>query len=96
MAKDSIFIGILFGLLTPIFGYYLIEALFDLYALAMHEPAPDWRVKTLSVMGLCMNLIPFHLFRIKRYDKSLRGVVFPTILYVVIWVFYFWDSIFLT
>lgn len=96
MAKDSIIVGILFGLLTPVFGYYLIEALFDLYAVAMNEPPTEWRVKTLSVMALCMNLIPFHLFRIKYYDKALRGVVFPTIFYVVIWVFYFWDSIFLT
>ena len=95
MKKNTILFGLLFGIITPIFGFYLVEALFDLYAESVGENG-DWRLRTLAVIALCFNLIPFHLFKSQGYDEALRGVVIPTIIYVFLWVFYFWGEIFIT
>lgn len=93
MKKNTVVFGLLFGILSPIFGFFLVEALFDLYAEYKGEYG-DWRLRTLAVIALCFNLIPFHLFKSQHFDQALRGVVLPTIVYVFLWVFYFWAEIF--
>ena len=91
--KDSIIVGLLLGVAVPFIGYALWLELYD--QLDAHDfisgrGAGEFRRRTSSLLGICMNLIPFTLFNRQRFFSGMRGVVIPTILYGFIWVFYFW------
>ena len=93
ISKDSIIIGILIGLVVPFVGYALLLTLFDyLQSVGLVEPnglSPTFRQRTLSVLAICLNIIPINIFKKRYWDKSMRGVVFPTGLYVIAWIIYF-------
>lgn len=98
LKKDSIRIGILIGLVLPFLGYWLWRGLFELLTLAeVMNPegfSEDWRERTFALLGICMNIFPFQYYQKKRNDNSMRGLVFPTVAYVILWVVMFRDSIF--
>ena len=85
--------GILLGLIIPFVGYALLLGINDY--LAAH-PIPlgnnsfdGFSRRLLGILAICLNLLPFQYFRKARYDEGLRGVVFPTVLYVGVWMVYF-------
>ncbi len=99
MEKDSIFTGIILGILVPVVGYVIIEQIFAvLMSMGLMEQvsgeAVGRRLRTLSLLAICVNLIPFNIAKRNRWDQTLRGVVFPTIVYVGAWVLKFKDVLF--
>jgi hypothetical protein len=91
--KDSIVTGLILGLLTPLAAWFIVKFGFDLLGnlntRSDFGSTPVWRTRTLALVALCFNLVPFQIAKMKRYDKTLRGIVFPTIIYVAIWFLYF-------
>ena len=91
--KDSILVGILVGLVVPFVGYAILLTIFDqLQAAGLVEPngfSPTFRQRTLSVLAICLNIIPINIFKKRWWNESMRGVVFPTGLYVIAWIVYF-------
>ncbi len=90
--KDHLITGIILGIVTPIIGWILVPYIFDLIANLGGRGefgTPTWRPRTLALIGLCCNLIPFQVAKVKRYDKTLRGITFPTIIFVAAWFLYF-------
>jgi len=91
--KDNIITGILLGLLTPLVAWFIVKFGFDIIgnmsARSEFGGTPTWRPRTLALIALCFNLIPFQIAKMKRYDKTLRGIVFPTIIFVAVWFLYF-------
>lgn len=92
-SKDHILVGIGIGLVVPFVGYALLLTIFDqLQAIGWVEPnglSPTFRQRTLSVLAICLNIIPINFFKRKWWNESMRGVVFPTGLYVIAWIIYF-------
>lgn len=96
---DSLLFGIIIGSITIIIGYGVISYIFDLLTMAgiMEESSTSMsssRQKTLWLLAICCNLIPFNVFKNKKMDNALRGVVFPTILAVGYWVYTYFDVLF--
>jgi len=91
--KDSIITGILLGILTPLLAWFIVKFGFDLLGnlntRSDFGATPTWRPRTLALIALCFNLVPFQIAKVKRLDNTLRGIVFPTIIYVAIWFLYF-------
>ena len=91
--KDNIITGILVGTITPFISWYIVQFGFDIIgnmsARAEFGATPTWRPRTLALISLCFNLIPFQIAKIMRFDKTLRGIVFPTIILVAVWFLYF-------
>ena len=90
--KDSIVAGLIVGILIPFLGYALWLEIYDqLEAIDLISPfkVGDFRRRTSALLGICLNLIPFTFFNRKRFFNSMRGVMFPTIIYGFIWFFYF-------
>lgn len=100
MDKDSIFTGIIIGTLVPVLGYFAIEQIFNLL---MHfnlmeqvdGSAVGRRLRTMSLLAICCNLIPFNYAKRNILDKTLRGIVFPTVLYVGFWVWKFKEVLYM-
>lgn len=95
--KDSILFGIAIGLVVPFVGYALLLTLFDqLEAVGWINPngfSPTFRQRTLSIVAICLNTIPMNIFKKRWWNDSMRGVVFPTGLYVIAWIVYFGQHI---
>lgn len=96
---DSIVFGILVGLCVPLLGFGIISLIFDTLAeMGIMDEGGEGlrsrRFRTLFLLGICSNLIPFNIFMRRHWDNALRGSVFPTIAYVGLWTYFYWDILF--
>ncbi|HRO09456.1 MAG TPA: hypothetical protein PK611_12035 [Saprospiraceae bacterium] len=99
MERNSLLMGFVIGAITPVLGFYLIENLFDLMTQMgwMDEVSMSTgskRYRTMALLAICCNLIPFNITKIKKWDESMRGIVFPTLIYVGAWIYTFYDQLF--
>ena len=102
--KDTILFGVTLGVLIPFVMYAILLMINDsidwsnlLKSLCGDNRFGNFRKfseKLLAIMAICTNIIPFHYFRNKKMDFGLRGIVFPTVIYAMIWMSYFSESIF--
>lgn len=88
--RNKIWVGLLIGLILPALGAVLIFNIFKLLALmggASGEGfTPNFRERTSIVIALALNLIPMNLFRRRRWDLAMRGVVIVTTMLAFAWV----------
>jgi uncharacterized BrkB/YihY/UPF0761 family membrane protein len=96
--KDSIITGILLGAIVPVFGFIVIEFIFELFGqlglMDVVSGTNSRRMRTLALLGICCNLIPFNYSRRQKWDETMRGIVFPTLVYVAGWVFKYYSVLF--
>ncbi len=93
---NKTYIGILVGLIVPFTAYGLLLYVYDLMdAAGIFNPvglSAGFRERTIALIALVCNVIPMQLFSRKHYLDAMRGIVFPTLVYVVLWMYYFgWD-----
>lgn len=98
LRDNKLIVGIITGILVPVLAYGLWTLFFyTLTALEITRPdtlSATWRARTIALLSICANLIPFNLHKKANNDESMRGLVFPTVTMVGIWVYVFWDVIF--
>ncbi|MBK7938202.1 MAG: hypothetical protein IPJ82_14450 [Lewinellaceae bacterium] len=91
--KNKIWAGLLFGLLLPAVGSVLIFNIFKMLAYlggASGEGfTPNFRERTSLVIAIALNLIPMNIFRRRRWDLAMRGVMIATVLLAFAWVFHY-------
>lgn len=90
LREDSLVIGFAVGAVVPVLAYLLIDGGFDLLAGAgltnrFGEPYA-FRERTLGLIAICVNLLPFRAFVSLRNDASTRGVFLATGIYAAAWV----------
>jgi len=98
MNKDSILAGFVIGAIVPVAGYTVVEFIFELLTQMgvmadVTASTAERRLRTLSLLAICCNLIPFQIAKSKRWDDQMRGIVFPTLVYVGFWVYTFFGVI---
>ena len=97
LRKDSLPLGLLIGLLVPFVSYAVLLELYD--QLAAQQLISDlgmttnFRQRTIALLAVCANLAPFIYYNRLRYFNSMRGLVFPTVLLAVVWLFYFRENL---
>ncbi len=96
--QNKIWTGLVFGLVLPLIGAVLIFNLFKILALlggASGEGfTPNFRERTSAVIAMALNLIPMNLYRRRRWDLSMRGVVIATTLLAFAWVAHYTLNLF--
>jgi len=97
MDKDKIVLGLILGFLLPVVGYALLLEIYDQLSssgiISDEGFSRTFRKRTIALLAICFNLIPFTFFNRKRMQNGMRGLVFPTVLFVILWLFYFRESI---
>jgi hypothetical protein len=91
--------GILIGAIIPVLSFTVVEFVFNfMVQYDIIAPAPmsmdGRRMRTIALISICCNLIPFNIFKNKKWDSSLRGIVFPTLVYVIGWLFKYSSQLF--
>lgn len=91
--RNKIQFGILFGFILPLIMWAFLYAFFDLLSMlqlsSLTDLSPNFRMRTITILAIAANLIPFRIFNKRNYLQAMRGLVFPTVLYAVIWFFYY-------
>lgn len=90
--KNSVFTGLVIGAIVPVLGYIVVEFIFGLLTQMglmeyVSSTGASQRMRTLALLGICCNLIPLHISRKNKWDDTMRGIVFPTLLYVGFWLY---------
>jgi hypothetical protein len=99
MEKNSIMTGLVLGAIIPVVGFYLMEQIVNLLATKgiLAEIAGEGlmrRLRTVGLIAICFNLIPFEYCRKYRLDDTMRGIVFPTLVYVGFWIYKYYYILF--
>ncbi len=91
--KNNIFIGLGLGILLPLLSFVLLYFFFgqlESAGMASGEGfSPSFRRRTLAIVAICLNIIPFNIFQKRRFTQSMRGMAIATVIYAVIWIGYF-------
>ena len=90
LREDNLIVGFAVGAVVPVLAFLLIDGLFDLLAAGgvtnrFGEPY-GFRERTLALVSICVNLLPFRAFVSLRNDASTRGVFLATGIYAAAWV----------
>lgn len=96
--KDDLVTGFICGIITPLIAFAILFGIFYLFDIAMITDgsgiSTGFRYRNLSVIAICANLLPFHTFKNRMSDKSMRGVGVITILLGIAWVIYYQSELF--
>ncbi|MBK8955430.1 MAG: hypothetical protein IPM34_07740 [Saprospiraceae bacterium] len=90
---NKIWLGLVVGFLVPFTAYGILLSLYDqLDHWEIFNPvglSPTFRERTVALLALVCNVIPMQFFN-KRYMLfAMRGLIFPTLIYVALWMYYF-------
>jgi hypothetical protein len=95
---DRLWIGVVVGIMLPVVSLALLMSLYGLLEqLGWAESIGlrnQFRIRTLAVLAIATNLIPFTMYNRRYFIHSMRGMIFPTLVYVAIWFFYFRGELF--
>lgn len=96
--RDNIFIGIALGAIVPVLGFFVVQFVFDqLVSFGLMSEGGQGmlsrRTRMIALLAICCNLIPFNYAKRHRLDNMMRGIVFPTLIYVGYWL-YMYRSVF--
>ena len=99
LEKNSVFTGLVVGAIVPVLGYLLLEFIIEMLnqtgAISYFTGRSfSIRTRTLALLGICTNLIPFNICRKRKWDNTMRGIVFPTLLYVGFWIYQYGGMLF--
>ncbi|HMW40218.1 MAG: hypothetical protein K1X68_11595 [Saprospiraceae bacterium] len=90
---DHIISGIITGLIVPVLGFFLFTGVYELLDhLDVLNPAglaPNFRERTIRLLAIILNVIPTQIFNKKNWAEAMRGMVFPTLLYVGLWMYFY-------
>lgn len=93
----QLLIGLAIGTLLPFVGYAIILEIYNQLTAGglMNSTgfSQTFRQRTIALLAICTNLVPFIYFNRKGHFNGMRGVVIPTVVYVLVWVVYFRESI---
>ncbi|KXK38122.1 MAG: hypothetical protein J5I52_02240 [Saprospiraceae bacterium] len=97
--KDSMLMGFVLGAITPIVGFVVIEFIFNTltdmgWMAEVSMSTAGRRFRTLTLLAICSVLVPFQIAKVKKWDNTMRGMVFPTLIYVGAWIYQFFDELF--
>jgi len=97
MDQDRMIVGLILGFMLPVVGYAILLEIYDQLSssgmISDEGLSRTFRERTIALLAICFNLIPFTFFNRKRMQNGMRGLIFPTVLFVITWVIYFKDSI---
>lgn len=99
LERNSIVTGLVVGCITPVLGFMLVEFIFNtLTQFGLMEEVTSStsgrRFRTLALIGICCSLIPFNIAKNHKWDQTMRGIIFPTLVYVGAWVYRFYSELF--
>jgi hypothetical protein len=88
--RNELWAGALIGLLFPALCLVLLHQVFNIlesYGGASTVGfSPNFRERTLAIVAIALNLVFLNIFRRRRWERAMRGVVVATGMLAIAWV----------
>jgi hypothetical protein len=96
--QNTLLSGIIWGFFIPLVGVAVLmmidETIVDADILLPNNNVYlGQKPRTLYLIGICLNLIPFQLYTNRKMDTALRGIGISTMIYAAAWFAYFASDI---
>jgi hypothetical protein len=93
LKKNNLYIGLGIGILLPIVSYALLLTIFEqldkLHWTSQQGLSFKFRMRTLCMIAICVNLIPVQIYQRWRANEIVRGLSITTVAMAMIWLFTF-------
>ena len=91
--RNNIWFGLVAGILLPALTFVLLYQIFSILekvgGVSDKGFSPNFRERTLAVLAIAVNLPILNLFRRRRWDLAMRGVVIATTALAFGWVVFY-------
>jgi hypothetical protein len=99
MEKNSRLFGFVLGAIVPVLSYVVLDFVFEMLSQqgllgSSSGEGISRRMRTIALMSICCNLLIFNWAKRNYYDDTMRGVIFPTMIYVGYWIYTFYNVLF--
>jgi hypothetical protein len=95
---DRYWKGFVAGLIIPFVGYAVLLLLYDqLDALGVISDrgfSPNFRERTLALIAICLLILPAQYFKKNYMTDAIRGLTFPMLIYVGLWLYFYVPGLF--
>ncbi len=96
---DALMVGIAFGISVPVLCYLSLEGMLGMaidwgWMEQLPASAVDRRLRSLYLFAICSNILLVQYFQKKKWDIALRGAIVATLIYAIVWIFYFQEVLF--
>ncbi len=89
-ARNTIGYGMTAGIALPVVVFLLLHGLFAAFDAAGWTSgiplSENFRARTIALVALASNAILLQRFQKRRMWQAMRGVVFPTFVFIVLWM----------
>jgi hypothetical protein len=96
--RNHLLSGLIPGIILPITLYAMLYSLFGLLetqgAASGEGLSNNFRERTLAIVAIAINVYLIHLFKKRRQETSMRGVVVATGVLAIIWLIRFGPTLF--
>lgn len=96
--RNNLWAGILWGLVVPFIAYAILLLAYDFADsqgwFAENSVSENFRARTIGILAISANLITINIFKRKRFEDSMRGIVIATAIYIMVWLGIFGASFF--
>ena len=91
--KNALWVGLMLGLLLPTLTYTILFQIFSILekkgAASSIGFSENFRERTLGIVALATNLFLLNVYRRRRWDLVMRGIVVATSLLALAWLYVF-------
>ena len=96
--QNKIWVGLLTGILFPALAFILLYQIFSILeklgAVSNKGFSPNFRERTLAILSIAVNMILINVYRRRRWELAMRGIVIATTLLAFTWVFVYGVKLF--
>ncbi len=96
--RNRVWVGLVVGVLVPALAFAILHQIFALLELkgmaSQRGFSPMFRERTVAIVALASNLWLMNIYKKRRWEDAMRGVVIATALMAGAWIWYFGSIIF--
>jgi hypothetical protein len=98
LQRNELWVGLLIGVLLPLSLFGILYGAFWLLeskgAASGAGLSVNFRMRTLFIVAMAANLWPMRIYRQRRWEDSMRGIVLATGMLALAWLFYYGPGLF--
>ncbi len=95
---DRYWKGLVAGIVVPFVGYAILLMLYDYLdgwgVISDQGLSPNFRERTLALVAICLLIFPANYFKKNYMTNAIRGITFPMLIYVGLWIYFYLPGLF--